>query len=284
MTNTLQKSNNSYIEIYRNQEENYHRNNIEVIDTDRFKNMIVCLDKTMIGNNKEKNIKLYLNKKNEFRNDFFTNIEQSDINKPFGLWYSCGVDWYNWSKYNLPEKISNKRVFTFKVDYSKILKISSEKELLNFNDKYSIIHESDKNNKLIDWKKVTNEYDGIEICPFFKKYMFEFPSKDTRTKSLFESWYSTWSVASGCIWNKNVISEVIYGGIIPKIKFNVKTTAELNHEYAKNLTKFLEILFNLELQIKNVKKVKIKKMVGGTINQNLKVNKKTKKNIKITNM
>ena len=56
-----------------------------------------------------------------------------------------------------------------------------------------------KPNKFINWHKVSKNYGGIEICPYF------ISKRTTR-------WYYPWDVASGCIWNSSIIknTEVIY--------------------------------------------------------------------------
>jgi hypothetical protein len=74
-------------------------------------------------------------------------------------------------------------------------------------DKNKLLEDFDLFNKKygkdssINWKKVSEDYGGIEICPFLKK---------RREKNV---WYWAWDVASGCIWNtKSIIknTELIY--------------------------------------------------------------------------
>jgi hypothetical protein len=48
----------------------------------------------------------------------------------------------------------------------------------------------------INWKKVSNSYGGIEISPYM------WPAR----REL--DWYYGWDVASGCVWNKNVIQNI----------------------------------------------------------------------------
>lgn len=270
--------NNTRINRIRNNDEYYERNNIELIDNQRFSNMIVSLDDVFT---KKKLKKIYFDKNNHLNTPFFDNLQQTNINKPVGLWYSCGVDWYNWCYTHFPKKISNKRVFTFTIDYSNIIKISSAKELLAFHNKFSYFYKNNTNYKIIDWKLVAEHYDGIEICPFFKKYMFEFPSKKKFIHhSLLNSWYGLWSVASGCIWNSNAINNVIFGGLIPKINENKKLTQNVKHDFAKNLTSFLDIIFTLENKKNKTGGMKTNKIKTNKIKTSkIKTNKiKTKKN------
>jgi hypothetical protein len=41
----------------------------------------------------------------------------------------------------------------------------------------------------IDWKDVSNEYDGIEINPYQNEARYQY------------TWYYPWDVASGCVWH-----------------------------------------------------------------------------------
>lgn len=212
-----------------------------LIDNDLFQKMIICLDGPVITHKKtkkkraEKNVRYFTNR-HQCSKNFFNNVNQDDLhNKPRGLWYSCGVDWYNYSYNIYPEKISNKRVYSFDVDYTLVLKISTEKELYNFNKKYTR-----KDGVYIDWMLVSQKYSGIEICPYFLKYKFTFSKKnDSR---IINSWYYNWTVASGCIWDINAISNVIYGGKLPPLKLNYSITQK---DKSKNLSAFILIIGKL---------------------------------------
>jgi hypothetical protein len=124
--------------------------------------------------------------------------------KPKGFWYSCYNGWYNWLKiegmtkwmYKYIHKINfQKDVLSTirKKNKNKVLVISNLKDFDEFNKKYG-------KNDLINWNKVSKDYGGIEICPHLSK-----------RKCCF--WYSTFDVASGCIWNVKPIlksSKLIY--------------------------------------------------------------------------
>ena len=152
--------------------------------------------------------KIDKNKKINF--NFEKKYEQSKPSvKPSGFWYSCYSSWYNWVNIEMPHllykyihKINiNKNVLT-NIRYKnkeKILVINNIKDFDLFNKKYGYI---DKNNlyELIQWAKVEKDYGGIEICPYLTE----------RSNYL---WYSSFDVASGCIWNiKSIIknSELVY--------------------------------------------------------------------------
>ena len=118
--------------------------------------------------------------------------------KPDGLWYACGDSWYNWIKDEkmqsvYPSKYLYKLLLYRGVINDKLLVIDTLKKFDSFNKKYGT------KNK-INWKKVMNDYSGIEICPHFKS-----------RKNL---WYLTWDIASGCIWDISIIKNLI---IIPKV-------------------------------------------------------------------
>lgn len=49
----------------------------------------------------------------------------------------------------------------------------------------------------MDWSKVAQKYNGIEICPHFEQNNLNI-LKDGYNVSL--NWYNRWDVASGCIW------------------------------------------------------------------------------------
>lgn len=155
------------------------------------------LDKPNISKNKKisqkknkQQIYKYFTNQHKCSKNFFKSIKQNNINKPCGLWYSCGVDRYNQSYSNHQERISNKKVYSFDVDYSNMIKISNEKQLLKFHYQYLI----PRSNK-INWKLIASKYSGIEICPYFRKYMFDFPKDDFYR--VINSWYFLWSVDSG---------------------------------------------------------------------------------------
>ena len=59
--------------------------------------------------------------------------------KPVGLWYSIGLGWLDYVINNFTEFYSNKDLFVYKLDISKlnILKISNLSELEIFSDTYS---------------------------------------------------------------------------------------------------------------------------------------------------
>lgn len=123
--------------------------------------------------------------------------DNSRMGKPNGLWYGVGTSWIDWVKSSVPGWIQ-KHVFEITPEYSNILKIQNFDELVEFSNEYSYRLQDDISFKVIDWIKVAEKYDGIEIT----NYMY-------KTRMNFDYfWYWGWDVASGCIWNKSAISDI----------------------------------------------------------------------------
>ena len=132
--------------------------------------------------------------------------------KPSGLWYSCHDSWYNWIlAEEMPEKLlkyihklnikNNVLTDIRNKNKNKLLVIKTLKDFDLFNKNYKVIIKSKYKKKkifytventYIDWKKVSNDFGGIEICPYLNK----------RRNIL---WYNSFDVASGCIWNPQSI-------------------------------------------------------------------------------
>ncbi len=116
--------------------------------------------------------------------------------KPFGFWYGFGSEWIDWTRSEVPDWVG-KYIYSVDIGNSNVLQINTHMELMQFNREYQSNISGTGHRRLegevIDWKKVADKYDGIEINP----YQFE-----ARYQYL---WYYGWDIASGCIWNlKNV--------------------------------------------------------------------------------
>lgn len=118
--------------------------------------------------------------------------------KPDGLWYSCYDSWYRWILkeemtsflYPYIHKIRFRPGVATTIDQkqrdgTKMLVIGNVRDFDRFTMRYQVIVGE---YACIDWSRVSKDYAGIEICPYLEK----------RRDVL---WYSTWDVASGCIWN-----------------------------------------------------------------------------------
>ena len=123
--------------------------------------------------------------------------------KPEGLWYGCGDGWHRWAYETFPDRIENHLVFILESMPPRIKKIRNSKQLVEFNNEYSVKTSS---GELIDWLRVSQEYDGIEICPYLSKMKMKY------------NWYYTWDVASGCIWNNFTEVKMKKLGKLGKVK------------------------------------------------------------------
>lgn len=131
-------------------------------------------------------------------------INSIDGIKPKGFWYSIDTEWYDWCKSNDFGLERLRYKYEVDVGSANILKITSTKEILEFQEKYkTIILQTDKiviHN--IDWARVSEDYDGIEVNPYYRNFLFDqMIDMGWRNNSPYlHLWYSTWDIASGCIW------------------------------------------------------------------------------------
>lgn len=124
-----------------------------------------------------------------FRN---TKQDSQADSKPNGLWYSCGSAWDDWCEYEMPQWITGSPyVYRIEVNLSRMLVIRTGEEFDAFEERYGV---SVGRFKVIDWKAVAQDYDGIEICPY---------RSDRRP-----DWYYPWAVASGCVWGSGAVKSV----------------------------------------------------------------------------
>ncbi len=121
--------------------------------------------------------------------------------KPNGFWYACYNDWYNWIIEENMKSFLHKYIHKINIIGKTNIRNKDKNKCLIINNlqDFDIFYKKYGNKDSIFWNKVVEDYGGIEICPFFieRKHIF---------------WYSMWDVASGCIWNTNIISntELIY--------------------------------------------------------------------------
>lgn len=115
-----------------------------------------------------------------------------DLLKPKGLWYSFGDAWFRWcTEEGVDWSDGWKRVLRLTVQANRLLRITSEREFLEFEEtrpKPDVCP-----TMFTEWGKVAEGYAGIEINPYLWKYR------------LTHAWYYPWDVASGTIWDPNAI-------------------------------------------------------------------------------
>jgi hypothetical protein len=116
------------------------------------------------------------------------------VNKPEGLWYGFGSSWVDWVKSEMPGW-EGKFYYLLEVNESKILQLKNILQLEAFTEQYGVQDDLLKEFKffIIDWKKVSKKYSGIEINPYIHEARFKL------------TWYYPWDVASGCIWKEDAI-------------------------------------------------------------------------------
>lgn len=144
--------------------------------------------------------------------------------RPYGLWMSVGnawlVDQYNrWrDQMQNPDLIGGSAHYPHQFKYaneitiadnSNILVITNETEFKAFSDQYSKLRpEFGPQGRMIKWRDVRKDYDGIIISPHLKN-LAEWISANGNPLPIPESlWYYTWVVASGCLWDVSVIADI----------------------------------------------------------------------------
>ncbi len=112
--------------------------------------------------------------------------------KPMGLWYAIGDSWLDWC---VGEEFGGIGKYIYDIELNpkaNIKFIDTEEDVFSFSKKYRRTDGFYANfpSVHIDWKRVVEEYDGVEINPYFRNLRF---AHDLM-------WYYSWDVPSGCIW------------------------------------------------------------------------------------
>lgn len=133
--------------------------------------------------------------------DLSRTYNQTFYKKPLGLWYGIDNSWRDWlEQAENPDRLGANH-FLLDIDISKILIIDSMDKLKAFDSEFSYMPENLKNLDSvywrIDWQGLAQRYSGIEIAPYQEIDSFRFCA-----------WYSSWNVASGCIWDLSVIKSL----------------------------------------------------------------------------
>jgi len=138
-----------------------------------------------------------LMKKDRINRPAETEQSTNDI-KPSGLWLSIGSEWDDWCKANKFRQNWNKeKTAVVLKKHAKILRISNAKEIDEFTKKYGV-ESKNWGTTLINWKKVTGDYQGIIIAPYIS----------SRRNTPHTLWYYGWDIASGCIWDVDAVKEL----------------------------------------------------------------------------
>jgi len=143
----------------------------------------------------------------------FRNVSQTSKittwNKPQGLWYSCGNDWEDWCSDNAQGGSFGKAHlegtpyrYNIDIDRSRMAFIHSKQDFYDFVRYFGV----GEDNQYINWAAVAKEFDGIEICPYFQEFRYEF------------SWYQGWDVAGGCVWGSGAVKSIFPAEVYCSIK------------------------------------------------------------------
>jgi len=227
-------------------------------------------DFSLLDYNKYKNLNITIEKrhtknpyfiKNNVNPELKKNFKNSLSYKPDGIWFSCGVDWFNWCMLNMPKWVLNKKIYNLLLDNSKIIHIKNMKDLRKFNKEYgikyyyydsyslsdikkekSIKKEKKKKRKtrkkrnfytLINWGEVSKKYSGIKCCPYFREILYNDKNYNYDNQYL---WYIMLDAASGCIWDTDCIKKIEVGGYLNKYNGNDK---KIKSKFKKIIDKFI---------------------------------------------
>lgn len=123
--------------------------------------------------------------------------------KPEGLWYALDDEWKSWCAENGYPDFQTGYEFSLEIDSSNMLIIKDwiDYSVLYTRFVYAPFEDS------IDWKKLTEEYAGIEIQNYhlMKRCL---PMERSKFKIIALASFLTFSVSSGCIWDLSAIKKV----------------------------------------------------------------------------
>jgi hypothetical protein len=123
--------------------------------------------------------------------------------KPVGLWYGFGDNWIEFMSY---EDLKFRHAYKIYPNFNNIIVLKTKNDIINFTKKYHMDPNGEKHlpffpNNDINWIKVSQNYDGIEIPNYYDVKMMGY-------KDYVYSWLYTWDVDSGCIWNASGIRKL----------------------------------------------------------------------------
>lgn len=118
--------------------------------------------------------------------------------KPNGLWFTPNDEWKEYCEENELSDWVGQNDFKLKINSTNFLIIETVNELIEFNKKFGIVDEYRMN--VINWKHVSNQYDGI----FINNYNDIMKNIDY----IKHMWLCHWDVNSGCVWNLKTIQQI----------------------------------------------------------------------------
>lgn len=108
--------------------------------------------------------------------------------KPRGFWYEVNGEWREWCG---AENFGTGRyIHEVQLNDCNVLIIDTATKLDRFHNDFQIVQQLSPKFALIeiDWKRVSDNYDGVEIAPYQYQRRYKF------------MWYYGWDCASGVIW------------------------------------------------------------------------------------
>jgi len=130
------------------------------------------------------------------------------VGKPLGgLWYSINTSWMEWCLAEQPDWLSQ---YIYEIEIARLVmpplhKLSSDAKFEKFETEFAL-SDNKFRMKLIDWLKVAEQYDGLEINPY------------NTFRRLGSFWYYGWDCASGVIWRGRAIKSIKLFAIYDKDK------------------------------------------------------------------
>tara|TARA_Y100000592_G_scaffold100737_1_gene182391 strand:+ start:2921 stop:4645 length:1725 start_codon:yes stop_codon:yes gene_type:complete len=170
--------------------------------------------------------------------------------KPFGLWYGLGTQWIDWVCENMGCD-GYKYFYEVKI-VGNVLKLDTKQDHIDFWEKYKqdTFKQKDSNywqrdkeglshswkfyNYLpyINWAKVQEDYDGIEVMggKYHNAALYDSVDSERQRDKDFPKgsikWAYSWDVDSGCIWNTDAIEigQLLFSEDDPEWNFNKAET------------------------------------------------------------
>jgi hypothetical protein len=150
---------------------------------------------------------------------------------PYGLWVSCGSSWLKWiimitQPYYENSFINNSFIYEIIVNEKNILRINNLEQLIEFQKKYG---KYANNGYKIQWNIVKKDYDGLIICPYLGKDIWNKINNPTiisidnytstyikdslgenimKYPKIYLEWYRHWEASTGVIWRKKGIKKI----------------------------------------------------------------------------
>lgn len=122
-------------------------------------------------------------------------VSQDDLtrwHKPNGFWYEVDGDWQRWVTDEGFFDLAKVTVYDVNLKGVNLLRLNTAEKLFDFNAEYGMpALEHNPEYPMfhnIDWPRVAERYDGIEIAPYQWRYRMDM------------MWYYSWDCASGVIW------------------------------------------------------------------------------------